>query len=466
MTCPAVARRAVHRQKSRAPRWWRAIAVTVTAIILVPITATQPAGARWARISASPSSTSPYYVCPPEAHRGTCALIQDPTRGTRRRGPLAAGAITTGPEQEVSPAVYGTGFEGGYSPTELRSAYDLPSTAAGSGQTVAVVDAYDDPKAEADLHVYRSEYGLSECTAGNGCFEKVNEAGESVKYPPANRTWAKEISLDLDMVSAICPKCHIILVEASTNEESDLAAAEDEAVKLGATEISDSFVGEHSGEHSGEAPAYDHPGVPIAASAGDHGFGVAPPASYPTVIAVGGTSLRPGASRRGWTETVWGQESGGEGTGSGCSEEPKPAWQTDVGCPNRTTNDVSAVADPNTPVSIYDTYETGSEWLLMGGTSASAPIVSAAMALASPYTRSFEGAEGLYLEAASGNGGFNDIVSGSDGSCHDYLCEALPGYDGPSGLGTLHGAPKCRPRLRSPMPPAPSDRRWPRSAGP
>ena len=420
-----------------------ALAIVAVAVGFVAALAPQTAGAHWARVSSSPTEAAPYYVCPRQAHRARCELIQDPTRGSHRRGPVSAGAITIGPEQEVSPAVYGTGVEGGYSPADLRSAYDLPSASAGSGQTVAVVAAYDDPKAESDLNAYRSEYGIPPCSSSNGCFRKVNQTG-GASYPSPDRVWAREISLDLDMVSAICPNCQILLVEASTNEETDVAVAENEAVKLGATEISDSFLGPESSEH---ASAYDHPGVSIAAAGGDHGYGVQSPASYPTVIAVGGTSLRPGAGRRGWAESVWYDNAGAEvsGTGSGCSREPKPAWQTDGGCPYRTTNDISAVADPNTPVSAYDSYETGSPWLLLGGTSASAPIVSAAMALASPYTRSFNGAHALYLDAAAANGGFNDIVSGIDGSCGDYLCEAKPGYDGPSGLGSLHGAPEVLP---------------------
>jgi phosphodiesterase/alkaline phosphatase D-like protein len=299
---------------------------------------------------------------------------------------------------------------------------------------VAVVDAYDDPNAESDVNFYRSKYEIPACTVASGCFRKVNQAG-GASYPAPNRGWAKEISLDLDMVSAICPRCHILLVEAKTNEATDLAAAENEAASLGATEISDSFAEATKME---PASAFDHPGIPIAAAAGDSKYGVAWPAANPHVIAVGGTSLS--RSGGGWTESVWSD------TGSGCSPEPKPAWQSDTGCAGRTNNDVAAVADTNTPVSAYDTYETGSSpWLLVGGTSVSTPIVASAMALASPYTRSFDGAQGLYLQAASGVGGFFDVVSGSNGFCGSYLCEARPGYDGPSGLGALRGIPEVPP---------------------
>lgn len=421
------------------------------AVATVVATATGPesASARWTRVAASRSSTEPYFVCPPDSERPQCELIEDPSRGSDDRGPVGTGAITAGPELQVSPALYGNGVEGGYSPENLRDAYDLPSQSGGFGQTIAIVDAYDDPDAESDLNDYRSEYEIPDCTASSGCFRKVNERGGSSSYPQPNGEWAREISLDLDMVSAICPNCHIILVEASNNEDSRLAAAENEAATLGATEISNSFASAAPSEAQEYAKAYDHPGISITAAGGDHGYGVVSPASNPHVIAVGGTTLVPASNRRGWTETVWYESIAGEvhGTGSGCSTEPKPAWQTDIGCPNRTTNDVAAVADPNTPVSVYDSYEqTTSPWRLLGGTSVATPIVAAAMALASPYTRSFEGAMALYVEAAiNGTGALDDVVSGSNGSCGDYLCEAGPGYDGPTGLGSLSGVPEVPP---------------------
>lgn len=415
---------------------------------LVAAPTPQAASARWTRVSAAPSATQPYLACPRRGHRPRCALIEDPVRGTISSGPVRAGAITTGPELEVSPALYGNGVEGGYSPENLRDAYKLPSLSAGTGQTVAVVDAFDDPDAESDLKAYRAHYKLSECTATGGCFRKVNQAGGTSSYPPANVDWAREISLDLDMVSAICPNCKILLVEANSESSADLADSEDEAASLHATEISNSFVGPTPSEPPEDADAYDHPGIPITASGGDEGYGVESPASNPHVIAVGGTTLVPTSKSRGWTETVWDDvvEGHAAGTGSGCSKEPKPAWQTDTGCAYRTTNDVAAVADPNTPVSIYDSYEQPTPWRLIGGTSVGAPIVAGAMALANPYTRSFEGAQALYLEITAGGPGLlNDIVSGSNGGCKTYLCEARVGYDGPSGLGSLDGPPEVLP---------------------
>src|SRR5208283_4698270 len=310
---------------------------------------------------------------------------------------------------EVSPALGGNGVDGGYSPENLRSAYALPSQTAGSGQTVGIVDAYDDADAEADMNVYRSRYGSAECTEANGCFRKVNQT-ES-KDPEGEAEWAAEISLDLDMVSATCPKCHIILVEAREASTSDLAAAEDKAVALGATEVSNSYTSPGPSEPPANVAAYDHPGIPITAAAGDGGYeaGVQSPAANPHVIAVGGTTLEKTA--QGWTESVWGH-SKGSGTGSGCSLEPKPSWQTDTGCPYRTLNDVAAVADPDTPVSVYGSYGTEPGWHLLGGTSASTAIIAGAMALSGSYTKSLEGAKALYLEAALRPEGLVQILSG------------------------------------------------------
>jgi subtilase family serine protease len=355
---------------------------------------------------------------------------------------------------EVSPALEGSGVEGGWAPEDLRSAYKLPSTTAGSGQTVAVVDAYDDPNAESDLAVYRSQYGLGECTTADGCFRKVNQTG-GTSYPAPERGWAKEISLDLDMVSAVCPKCHIRLVEANNAYSSNLAAAEDEAAALGATEISNSFGIDEPSEPPEYAQAYDHAGVSITAASGDEGYGAQSPASNPNVIAVGGTTLgRAGiihGYERVWSESVWyhlNEEGIYTGTGSGCSLEPKPTWQTDTGCAYRTNNDVAAVADPNTPVSVYDSYETEYHWRLPGGTSVATPIIAATMALADSYTRSLPGASAFYDQvAAGGPGKVNDITRGENdvnGCTPSYLCTAGVGYDGPSGLGTPSGAPEVK----------------------
>jgi ricin-type beta-trefoil lectin protein/IPT/TIG domain-containing protein len=327
----------------------------------------------------------------------------------------------------------------GYGPAQLQTAYSLPSSTAGSGATVALVDAYDDPNAESDLAVYRSQYGLPACTTANGCFKKVNENGKASPLPPTEPPgddWATEESLDIDMVSAACPRCHIDLVEANSNSFDDLGTAVDAAVALGAQYVSNSYGG---GDFSGESSQdvyYNHPGVAITASAGDDGYGVSYPAASPDVVSVGGTSLN--SSSSGYTETVWGSSSGGEGTGSGCSGyESKPSWQTDSGCSDRTDNDVAAVADPNTGVAVYDTYDQNG-WLVVGGTSASSPIIASVYALAGVPSSGSYPAEYVYEQHNSSN--IHDVTTGANGTCTPaYLCTGEVGYDGPTGWGTPNG---------------------------
>ena len=327
---------------------------------------------------------------------------------------------------------FATNAPAGYGPSDLLSAYNLAAAAAQSGgtQTVAIVDAFDDPNAEADLAVYRSQYGLSACTTANSCFRKVNQTG-GTSYPSPDTGWSQEISLDLDMVSAICPRCKILLVEASSNSFSDLSASVNEAATLGATQISNSYGNDYrSGQYPGSESYYNHPGIAVTASSGDYGYGVSFPAASRYVTAVGGTSLTPDSSSRGWSETAW------SGAGSGCSAYvTKPSWQTDSGCSMRTVTDVSAVADPNTGVAVYDTYNE-SGWLVFGGTSVSSPIIASYYALIGPSAATNYGSF-VYTHQNL----FNDVTSGSNGSCGTYLCQAQTGYDGPTGIGTPAGVP-------------------------
>ncbi len=318
----------------------------------------------------------------------------------------------------------------GYNPPDLQGAYNLPSATAGSGQTVAIVDAYNDPNAEADLGTYRSYFNLPACTTANGCFKKVNQSGSTSSYPRNNSGWSQEISLDLDMVSAICPNCHILLVEATSTSTANLATSVNTAVRLGANEVSNSYGGGESSSETSYASYYSHPGVAITASSGDGGYGVEVPAAYSTVTAVGGTTLNYSGGVR--SETAW------SGAGSGCSAYiAKPSWQHDSGCSNRTVADVSAVADPNTGVSVYDSYASGGQsgWLVFGGTSVASPIIASVYALAGNAS-SISNSSYPY----SHTGSLNDVTSGSNGSCGgSYLCTAEPGYDGPTGLGTPNG---------------------------
>jgi subtilase family serine protease len=330
----------------------------------------------------------------------------------------------------------------GFGPADLRSAYNLTtSTTAGAGQTIAIVDAYDDPTAFADVNVYRAQYGiaaLASCTPSTikgsttACFAKSNQSG-GTSYPRTNGGWAQEISLDLDMASAICPKCNVLLVEASSASLTNLGAAVNTAVRLGANAVSNSYGGsESSSETSSENTYYNHPGVAITASSGDGGYGVEFPAASRYVTAVGGTSLSKASNSRGWSETAW------NGAGSGCSGYvQKPSWQTDSGCSRRTVADVSAVADPNTGVAVYDStsYQGRKGWMVFGGTSVASPIIGSIYALAGNAS-SLSYASSIYSHTSA----LYDVSGGSNGSCGGtYLCTAVSGYDGPTGLGTPNG---------------------------
>jgi hypothetical protein len=348
------------------------------------------------------------------------------------RGKLPAPAAAPG--SVAAPAAGTLGNGGAYDPGYLQSAYNLAaiSATAGADQTVAIVDAYDAPNAEADLNAYRSRFGLSACTTASGCFRKVNQSGTAGPYPALDASWAQEISLDLDMVSAICPNCKILLVEASSNSYADLGAAVNKAASMGANAISNSYGGsEWNGEAGYWESFYNHPGIALTASAGDSGYGAEFPAASGFAIAVGGTTLNQAtnAGTRSATETVW------SGSGSGCSAYiPKPSWQHDTGCAQRTVADVAAVADPATGVWVYDSTPSGGQsgWLVFGGTSVASPIVASVAALAG--NSSVQYASGLYAAAPLS---FFDITSGSNGTCGGtYLCTGLVGYDGPTGRGS------------------------------
>jgi len=319
----------------------------------------------------------------------------------------------------------------GYGPADLQAAYSLPSPTAGAGETVAVIDAYDDPDAARDLSVYRAQYGLPPCTTTSGCFRKVDQTGAR-NYPDPDGGWAQEISLDLDMVSATCPRCHVLLVEADTASMANLGAAVDTAVRLGANAVSNSYGGPDASDRS-YGRYYHHPGVAITASAGDSGYGVEYPASSKWVTAVGGTTLTRSSAGRGFTETAW------TDTGSGCSSMNATPWQpmSITGCGGRAVADVAAVADPATGVAVYDSYafESTSGWLTFGGTSAAAPIIAAVYALAGNTS---DVNDGSYLWAHHAS--LRDVTSGSNGDCTTaQWCTARHGWDGPTGWGTPDG---------------------------
>lgn len=351
-------------------------------------------------------------------HRAVCDKA--PVDGARCNARIVVGTDDR-PIEHATPS--------GLSPSDLRDAYVITGDGS-SSTTIAIVDAYGYSNAESDLAVYRSQFGLPACTTANGCFKKVNQNGVEGNYPSDNTGWSQETALDLDMASAICPNCSILLVEASSSSYSNLSTAVETAASMGAHVISNSYGGDESSSAEAYESAYDQPGIAVTVSSGDDGYGVEFPASSPHVIAVGGTTLEESSNSRGWTETVW------DGTGSGCSTVfSKPSWQTDTGCSMRTVVDVAAVADPATGVAVYAPItKRRSSWLVFGGTSAAAPIVGGVY-----------GVNGGTVTYASNpydtDDSTFDVTSGSNGSCSpSYLCTARSGYDGPTGLGTPNGS--------------------------
>lgn len=360
--------------------------------------------------AAAPADSKPHAACAkPSGGRAGCLLTV-----------AAVGTSATDPQP--------------FTAADLQAAYKLPSARLGGGETIAVVVPYSNPNAEADLGVYRAANGLPPCTSDFPCFRRVNQRGEST--PPAIvPTWSLNGATALDMASAACPNCKLLLVEADDNGVKNLGQAVAQAAKQGATVITTpyGFV-EYSGALA-DGSYYDQPGVPITAPSGNNGFGNTVgkqlvPAAYATVTAVGGTALYRDSSARGWAETTW------SGSGSGCSVYlPKPAWQPKGACgTKRTVADTAAVADLNTPVAVYDSYGNGG-WVASAGTPAAAALVAGVYALAGNGDVITPGKQ-LYA-----NGGrLFDVTTGSNGTCAAAeLCKARKGYDGPTGLGTPNG---------------------------
>ncbi|MFJ3235097.1 S8 family serine peptidase [Streptomyces sp. NPDC086787] len=323
----------------------------------------------------------------------------------------------------------------GYGPQDIRSAYDLNGR-HGGGRTVAITVAFHNPDLESDLAVYRRRFRLPPCTKANGCLRQINQNGGTTPPSGTDSGWALESALDVDAVSAACPDCRILVVESNNNSLSNLLAAVDQAVAQGARFVSNSWAaaGEFPLETLFDHHFSDNPGVAFTFAAGNGGYGTTYPAASPYVTSVGGTTLNPARdrNRRHWTESAWSR------TGSGCSlYEPKPPFQHDPLCANRTMNDVSAVADPMTGLAVYNTFGSfGSGWRTVGGTSLSTALVAAMYALAgNPAPGTYPNSYPYARPHA-----FNDITTGSNGVCGGtYLCTAVPGYDGPTGIGTPHG---------------------------
>jgi hypothetical protein len=389
-------------------------------------------------------------------------------------GPLVPGAAR--PRTGATPVQADViGNNGAYDPAYLQSAYNFTSSSAllGQGVTVAIVEAFGAPIAEDDLAYYRDFFGLPPCSSATGCFKKVNQAGGSV-LPPFDPGWALESALDLEMVSAVCPNCRLLLVEANDASFVNLGIAVQYAAGLPRVAVINNsyYAPEFDGETFFDG-FYMHPGIAVTAASGDAGFGAAYPAVVPGVTAVGGTTLHQlsNAGSRSATETAW------SGSGSGCSMfEPQPWWQqqpvvtrgnnactqpgpfnpasfTDqrqlgqgpISCPCRMVADVAAVADTDTPVWL----RYGGNWYWVGGTSVSSAIIAGAYGLAKdadlggaqPNRFALETSGRLYAAAPYEHpGALFDVTAGSNGVCSiPYLCAAVPGYDGPTGLGTPNG---------------------------
>jgi subtilase family serine protease len=314
----------------------------------------------------------------------------------------------------------------GWGAKDLEAAYDLPSSAKGKGQSVYIVDAYDNPNVVSDFAAYRNGMGLPV-----GTINKYNQDGQMSNYPSGSPGWGVEIDLDVEMASASCPNCTIDLVEANSSQWSDVEVAVKEALKLGATIVTNSYDGTGADER-----VYSHKGVTYLASSSDSGYGgVSPPAAFRRVIAVGGTFLSADSgSKRGYSEVVWSD------TGGGCSSEPKPKWQKDPDCKYRTANDVAAVA---VGAAEYDSYDEGG-WINVDGTSISSPLVAGMVGLAGNSTKQDGGKMLWTLSKSAQKKDIYYISQGSNGQCGGtYLCTAgtmqFGIYSGPTGWGTPHG---------------------------
>lgn len=441
---------------SRRMRRLGAGAASIALVFGLTTALTEPASATPVQRPAGPVATTASLIgslidfgCANPANRLSPNKLLPAKRGLVSRDVTCFGEVrapqgAAGPQATTSPS--------GTSPQNIRDAYQLNGLSSG-GKTVAIVDAFDNPKAESDLAVYRSTFHLNPCTTANGCFRKVNQAGATSPLPQGDAGWGMEIALDLQAVSAACPDCRLLLVEAASATIDDLLTAIDTARRLGASAISLSWGGAEDSSILRYDPHLNVPGVAVTAASGDSGYGVSWPASSPYVTAVGGTTLSRTTS--GWTETAW------KGAGSGCSAfEPKPAWQQDAGCAKRTVADVSADADPASGLAVYDTYNncpfTGflsffcnvlssmgmvqgaNGWIQVGGTSLAAPLIAATYALGSGGTGAANAANSWPYTAP---GGLFDVILGANGTCTPvYLCTAGSGYDGPTGLGSPRGA--------------------------
>jgi len=499
------------REKSgRGSRYWltvaaAAAAVAGTALTAATATAATTTATSHAAVMSSPAAGTVRYAV------GKSACAQAPRRGTATCDAIIRVNVpaSQAAKDQAGRYVVGAGAKdngtigpaGGLTPQDLATAYNLH--AGGSGQTVGIVDAYNDPTINADLQTFDAQYGLAACSEGNGCLRVVNESGNATPLPANDSSgWSVEESLDVETVHSVCPSCRIILVEANTNGNGDLGTAEDTAVGLGANEVSNSYGEPEDGSSAAYQADFNHPGTVITASAGDDGYyffddldGISQPSvpsAYNTAVSVGGTSLFLDQGGHRQSESVWNDNGPrdyfeeaferplGAG-GGGCSTLfSAREWQTSLstwnstGCGSgRLDNDVSADADYLTGFDVYDSDNCGDAcspapgWFTVGGTSLSSPIIAAAYALAGgahgvsyPSLTLYGHRSQAYDVTTGGNGwcdgegaaqcpnpnslgdGVLDCAYTAEGAvaAGDRACDALAGYDGPTGVGTPNGS--------------------------
>lgn len=335
----------------------------------------------------------------------------------------------------------------GLLPSQIRHAYSFDqltcsytgtfgnTNLCGYGQTIAIVDAYDDPNISKDLTTFSNQFGLPDCTSTNGCFVKATPQGK----PRSDSGWALEESLDVQWAHAMAPGAKIVLVEAKSASFSNLLNAVDYAASKGASQVSMSWGGSEFSSESNYDYHFNKNNVSFFASSGDSGSGTIYPAVSPYVVAVGGTTLNVDSLGNVSSETAW------SGSGGGPSlYESEQSYQTNYGITSngkRAVPDVSYNADPNTGVPVYDSfgYQGSKGWFQVGGTSAGAPQWAALSAIVNnvrttPMSSTSYGTETLLYGAATGTdyaNDFRDIMSGNNGGF-----SAGTGYDFVTGVGS------------------------------
>ncbi|HJP78538.1 MAG TPA: peptidase S8 [Pseudonocardiaceae bacterium] len=351
----------------------------------------------------------------------------------------------------------------GYGATDLEKAYNL---SGGQSGTIAIIDAGAYPNLESDLATYRAQYGLPACTTASGCLKIADLHGGAPLTPGTDflsqyieEQVAVETALDVDMASAACPDCKIVELQlpdldalagsTADQQTTDFGIAVNTAASLGANAVSMSYQYPSDAFEETGTPGLDlfHPGMAVLASSGDSGYEGNVhngwPNNLPWVTSVGGTSLYESADGKSFSQVAWAQ------AGSGCETDMPPAIGQPAAVSNycgghRAASDISAVADLNTGVAVYDTYAPFSgqpfNWIIVGGTSVSSPFVAGIYARAGNLSQVI-GPNTLYMAPAST---FTDVTVGANtppnsGTGPAQLYTAGKGWDGPTGVGTPKG---------------------------